>query len=338
MPDSLARHPSEQPMSLPQVFELLSEDLAGVEERIAGLERPDIPLSKDIADHVLALRGKRVRPVLMLLVSRLGGQAVRDEVLEAATVIELVHTATLLHDDCLDGTELRRGFPTVNNKWGQHAAILMGDWLFTKAFDVLCEKRLHHALHILVQHTHRMTCGMNRELNARFDAELSLDDYRRVIDEKTGALFVASCEIGAVLSGMSTEAATEMSEFGRDLGYAFQIIDDIFDFTGDPADLGKPVGTDFRLGFATLPLLHAWETGDADTGRQIAEWFREGSLPDSEWETVQRFVTETGGVERAREEALGFAYSARDRLLAWNGNDAVAPLLATVEYVIARGR
>jgi octaprenyl-diphosphate synthase len=341
MPDSLARRSFgslSSKMTLPEVFELVSEDLLEIEERIGALQRPDIPLSAEIADHVLAMRGKRVRPLLLLLVSRLGGRAERDSVLWSATVTELVHTATLLHDDCLDGTETRRGVPTVNHRWGQHAAILMGDWLFTKGFDLLCEHRLHDALHILVQHTHRMTTGMNRELASRHDAELPVDEYLRVIDEKTGALFVASCEIGALLGGLGEGESAGMSEFGRDLGYAFQIIDDIFDFTGDPSDLGKPVGTDFRLGFATLPLLYAWEEGDPAVGARVAEWFRGGALAAGQWEIVRDFVRDSGGIERARQDALAFAYSARDRLAALNGNDGVAPLLATVEYIIARGR
>ncbi|MEZ5065742.1 MAG: polyprenyl synthetase family protein [bacterium] len=340
MPDSLARQPAglTSRMTLPEVFELVSGDLHDIEVRIGALERPDIPLSAEIAEHVLTMRGKRVRPLLLLLVSRLGAAANRDDVLWAATVVELVHTATLLHDDCLDGTETRRGLATVNHRWGQHAAILMGDWLFTKGFDLLCEHRLHDALHILVQHTQRMTTGMNRELASRHDSALPVEEYLRVIDEKTGALFVASCEIGAVLGGLDERQAAGMSEFGRDLGYAFQIIDDIFDFTGDPSDLGKPIGTDFRLGFATLPLLYAWETGDPETGRRVAEWFREGELTDENWDVVRRFVLESGGIERARAEALAYAYSARDRLAALNGHEGVAPLLATVEYMIARGR
>jgi octaprenyl-diphosphate synthase len=340
MADSLARQTSgvRSTMTLPEVFELVSDDLAEVESRIASLERLDVPLSAEIADHVLGMRGKRVRPLLTLLVSRLGGEADRDEVLWAATVIELVHTATLLHDDCLDGTEMRRGVPTVHEQWGQHAAILMGDWLFTKAFDILCERRLHHALHILVRHTHRMTCGMNRELASRRDASLSVGEYLKVIDEKTGALFVSSCEIGAVLGGLDERTAAVLSEFGRDLGRAFQIIDDIFDFTGDPSDLGKPVGTDFRLGFPTLPLLYAWEDGDPAAGERVAGIFRRGQPSEEEWEVVRGFVLEGGGVDRARRDALAYAYSARDRLAALNGNEGVAPLLATVEYMIARGR
>jgi octaprenyl-diphosphate synthase len=283
------------------------------------------------------MRGKRVRPLLLLLVSRLG-PAERDAVLWSSAVIEMVHTATLLHDDCLDDTTVRRGFPTVNHRFGPQAAILMGDYLFTSGFQLLCEHRLHAALHVLVHHTYRMTRGMNREHAGRRNAALGTEEYLRIVDEKTGALFVSSCEIGALLAGLPEDGIARLSAFGRDLGRAFQIVDDIFDYVGDPESIGKPVGTDFRLGFATLPLLCAWERGDRARGRDVAEWFARGEVGDAEWEAVREFVVDSGGVEQARERALEFAFAARERLAFLNGHEGVAPLLATVEYMIARGR
>jgi octaprenyl-diphosphate synthase len=340
MADSLARESSlpSTSMTLPEVYSLVADDLAEVEKRLAAIERPEVPLTSEIMEHVLALRGKRVRPLLLLLVNRLGRAEDPDGVLWASAVIELVHTASLLHDDCLDGTTIRRGVPTVNHRWDSQAAILMGDYLFTIGFDLLCKHDLYPALHILTHHTHRMTCGMNREYASRHDAELDIDEYLRIIDEKTGALFVSSCEIGAVLGGLSEEATATISEFGRDLGFAFQIIDDIFDFTGDPAAIGKPVGTDFRLGFATLPLLLAFRQGDAARSREVAGIFRRGRPTDGEWKDVREFVVASGGIEGARERALAYAYSARDRLLTLGEHEGIDPLLATVEYMIARGR
>ncbi len=340
MADSLARESSlpSSSMSLPEVYELIAGDLDEIEKRLASIERPDVPLTTEIMEHVLALRGKRVRPMLLLLTARLGSQPDGDGALWASAVIELVHTASLLHDDCLDGTTVRRGVPTVNHQWDSQAAILMGDYLFTIAFDLLCKNDLVPALGILAHHTHRMTCGMNREYASRNDADLTVEEYLRIIDGKTGALFVSSCEIGALLGGLSEEATTVVSEFGRDLGFAFQIIDDIFDFTGDPATIGKPVGTDFRLGFATLPLILSLQQGDADRAREVAEVFRRGDTTEEEWEAVRSFVVESGGIEAARERALTYAYSARDRLLSLGEPEGVAALLATVEYMIARGR
>lgn len=340
MPESLAREGfvTGATMTLPEVLERVGPELAEIESRLASIERPDVPLTAEIMDHVLALRGKRVRPLLLLLVSKLGEEPDREGVLWASAVIELVHTATLLHDDCLDGTELRRGFPTVNHRWGQQAAILMGDYLFTKGFDLLSEHGLHAALSLLTRHTLDMTAGMNREFAGRHRADLSEEEYLTIIREKTGALFVASCELGAVLGGLSEDAARTVSAFGRDLGLAFQIVDDIFDFTGSPTEIGKPTGQDFRLGFATLPFIHALERGDPDEAAAVARVFSRGDVTDDEWEEARQFVLGSGGVESARERALELAYAARDRLAAFNGAEAVSPLLATVEYVIARGR
>ncbi len=324
-------------MTLVDVLHLVRADLEEIEERLTRIQRPEIPLTAEILEHVLAMRGKRVRPLLLLLVSRLG-RADRDAVLWSSAVIEMVHTATLLHDDCLDATTIRRGVPTVNHRWGQQAAILMGDYLFTSGFELLCEHRLHAALHILVQHTYGMTRGMNREHAARRSADLPVDEYLRIVDEKTGALFVASCEIGALLAGRSESEIVRLSAFGRDLGRAFQIVDDVFDYAGDPGAIGKPVGTDFHLGFATLPLLYAWEHGDRSRGRAVREWFARGDVTDAEWAATREFVIESGGVERALAKALEFGSAARDGLAFLNGHEGVAPLLATVEYMIARGR
>jgi len=339
MPESIA-HASRGGvrMTLREVLDRVGPELAEIESRLATIERPEVPLTAEIMDHVLAQHGKRVRPILLLLVSKLGEEPDRDGVLWASAVVELVHTATLLHDDCLDGTDLRRGFPTVNHRWGQQAAILMGDYLFTKGFDLLSEHGLHAALSLLTRHTLDMTAGMNREFAGRHRADLSEDEYLTIIREKTGALFVASCEIGAILGGLAEESARVASEFGRDLGLAFQIIDDIFDFTGNPGEIGKPTGQDFRLGFATLPLIHAFRNGDPAEAEEVAALFARGDVTDSEWKQARRFVMRSGGVESARELALELAYSARDRLAAFNGSEGVTPLLATVEYVIDRGR
>ncbi|MDP6528173.1 MAG: polyprenyl synthetase family protein [Gemmatimonadota bacterium] len=324
-------------MTLPQVVELVRPDLDGLESRLGSLARPDVPMVREILDHVLALRGKRVRPILLFLTARLGEVRDREALLWSAAVVELIHTATLLHDDCLDGTTVRRGLPTVNHRWDQQAAILMGDYLFTRSYEILCEYRAYSAIGILSHHTHRMSCGMNREYAQRRNADLSAEDYFQVIDEKTAALFAASCEIGGTLADLPEESIAEFSRFGRDLGFAFQIIDDIFDFTGDPQEIGKPVGSDFRLGFATLPLIHALEQGAVDRAARVREFFLRGDPSDGEWDEVCAFVLETGGVEFARQKAVACAESARDRLAALDLGEVAAPLRATVEFVIARG-
>ncbi len=339
MPESLTGHPPAAPaMTLPEVFRLLEDDLERFESALESLDRVDIPLASAIMDHVLSLRGKRARPLLLMLVARLGETRRRDDVLWSSVALELIHTASLLHDDCLDGTSLRRGLPTVNHRWGSQAAILMGDYLFTKGFEILCEHRLAHVLRIMSLHTYRMTCGMNREYASWRNAALSEAEYLRIVEEKTAALFVAACEIGGVLAELPESLVAQLSAFGRDLGHAFQIIDDVFDFSGDPQEIGKPVGTDFRLGFATLPLLHAFAHGDKVRGARVAASFARGQVTDAEWEEARSFVIDSGGVEAARARALAYAVSARDRLAVLNGSEGAAPLHATVEYMIARGR
>jgi octaprenyl-diphosphate synthase len=214
----------------------------------------------------------------------------------------------------------------------------MGDYLFTTGFELLRANGLPDALAVLTRQTHRMTCGMNREYAARHDARLTAEAYHRIIGEKTGTLFEASCEIGARLAGLSDGAVERLVEFGRELGLAFQIIDDVFDFAGDPDAIGKPVGTDFRLGFATLPLIESLRLGDPAAAGRVAEVFSRGDVTDAEWEECRAFVLASGGVEAARAEAMRHAYAARERLAFLNGAAGVAPLLATVEFMIDRGR
>jgi octaprenyl-diphosphate synthase len=324
-------------MTLSQVLVALHDDLEQIEDRLASIERPDVALTAEIMEHVLARRGKRVRPLLLMLVARLGDRPDWDRVLWASTVIELVHTATLVHDDCLDGTELRRGTPTVNHRYGEHAAILMGDYLFTSGFELLREHGQMDELAVLTRQTHHMTCGMTREYAGRRDAELGRSAYFRIVSEKTGALFEASCEIGARLAGLAEESVTRLVSFGASLGLAFQIIDDVFDYAGDPEAIGKPVGTDFRLGFATLPLIEALRRGDPEEARAVREIFVRGDVTDAEWETCRSFVLRSGGIEVARAAALEHAHAARDRLAFLNGAAGVAPLMATVEFMIDRG-
>lgn len=340
MPDSLARvvPAGSKTMTLLEVLELVRSDLDEVEERLSSLERPDVPMTAEIMEHVLVRRGKRVRPLLLMLVARLGRDSDREKVLWSSTVIELVHTATLVHDDCLDGTTTRRGVSTVNHRYGEHAAILMGDYLFTVGFELLRAHGLLEELAILTRQTYRMTCGMNREYAGRRRADLDAPTYFRIIEEKTGALFQASCEIGARLAGLSEDGVERLVRFGRDLGLAFQIIDDVFDFAGDPTAIGKPVGTDFRLGFATLPLIEAFRREDSERSRRVAEVFARGDVTEEEWEEARALVQESGGIETAREKALEHAVRARDRLAFLNGAPGVAPLLATVEFLIDRGR
>jgi octaprenyl-diphosphate synthase len=214
----------------------------------------------------------------------------------------------------------------------------MGDYLFTKGFEILCEHRLVQALRLMSRHTYLMTCGMNREYGAWRDPSLTIEEYLRIVDEKTAALFVAACEIGGVLASLPNDLVQELGTFGRELGHAFQIVDDVFDYTGDPLEIGKPVGTDFRLGFATLPLLHAFEHGDKARAAEVARSFERGQITPEEWEMARAFVLESGGIEAARSRALAFAMSARERLAVLNGVEAAAPLYATVEFMIDRGR
>lgn len=325
-------------MTFTEVLDEIQPDLEALEERLRSLQRPSIPMSSEIMDYVLSMCGKRVRPILLMLTARVGEPRDREALLWASVVVELIHTATLLHDDCIDEGVLRRGFPTVNHRWGPQAALLMGDYLFTKGFEILSQRRLDRALGILSRHTHKMTRGMNRELASRYDPRIGEEEYLRIAEEKTGSLFMASCEIGAEVGNIPPESAELLSSFARTVGIAFQIVDDVLDFAADPAETGSPLGNDFRLGFATLPLIYALKDGDPSAAAEVAESFRQREITESSWERARDLVISSGAVEASRRRAGVFAQAARDHLSSLAGSNGLGPLYSIADFVVSRRR
>src|SRR5919199_1335783 len=250
----------EQRLTARRIFGLVSRELALVEEEFERQARSNIQVIAYIGDYLRASGGKRVRPALTLLSARAaGGDAARPNVVRMATVRELLHTATLVHDDIIDTAGTRRNRPSINSRFGNQAAVLMGDWLYMSAFETSLQERSLPVLDILTAVTRKMTEGELLQLTLLGRADVTEEQYFDVLRRKTAYLFSACCEIGAILGGATPEEQRALADYGLNLGTAFQLIDDLLDFTSEEGALGKAAGVDLLEGKLTLPLIYLLE-------------------------------------------------------------------------------
>lgn len=312
----------------------VQEELDRVQEELTRFFVCDVPLINEISRHMLRANGKRFRPTLLLLANRLQGPA-SQEAIVAATIVELVHTATLVHDDSIDRSFLRRGIPTVNSMWNDQTSVIMGDYLYSKAFFLLIEYGMVEVMKILARTTHRMSLGEMLELEHKLDFEMPEEVYYRLILEKTAVLLSAACEIGGYLAWGDGRQRRLLADFGADLGMAFQITDDILDIEGDVETLGKSTGSDIRDGKVTLPLIHTLRTAPPAVTNRIRECMRMENL-DAGAPEVAALVADHGGLDYARQRARGYADRALELLDAFEDSPVRATLHDSVEYVLDR--
>src|SRR6476661_8511013 len=244
-----------------RIFSQIARELAQVELEFERQARSNVQVIDYLADYLRESGGKRVRPALTILANyAVGGDGSRYNSIRMATVMEFLHTATLVHDDIIDSADTRRNRPTVNALYGNETAVLMGDWLYMSAFETSLAERSLPILDILTRVTRKMTEGELLQLTLLGDAEVTEEQYLDVLERKTAYLFSASCEIGAILGGANEEQRTALREYGLNLGTAFQLIDDLLDFTSSEEALGKAAGADLLGGKVTLPLIYLRDT------------------------------------------------------------------------------
>src|SRR5215468_3405401 len=251
-------------MTLEEIRGLVRTDLESVNRVIRARLKSAVPLVDQIADHIIAGGGKRLRPLLVVLVGRACGNA-GPAAIEAAAFIEFVHTATLLHDDVVDGSSMRRGRDTANEVFGNQASVLVGDFVYSRAFQMMASLTSQRVIEIMAEATNVIAEGEVLQLMNAHDPDTSEQRYLEVIHRKTARLFEAGAEVAAVLSGADERVQRSLALYGRHLGAAFQLIDDVLDYRSDPATRGKNLGEDLAEGKPTLPLIHALrETTGAD--------------------------------------------------------------------------
>ena len=295
-----------------EVFGPISGRLEEVEAFLSReLERAE-PMVREVAGYVLGSGGKRLRPALVLLISRmLGATGERD--VRYGSVVELIHTATLIHDDIIDQSDLRRGKPTANNRWGNQTTVLVGDWLYTRSMDLCLELGDVDVMRLLTSATLQMTEGEILADRVRGTLDVSEVQYMDITRRKTAELFAAACALPALFQPSTHHLTEILQEYGRDLGQCFQLIDDLLDFTAQRSKLGKPVMADLREGRVTLPILLLLPRLDAGRRERLREVAASGSfdaMPEAE---VLEMVRTSGVLNEVRARAAEYAESAARR-------------------------
>ena len=289
--------PAPQPPSLAGLLAPVAGDMQAVDACIRERLRSDVALIGAIGDYIIGAGGKRLRPALLLLVARALGYRGNLHVL-LATVIEFIHTATLLHDDVVDESDLRRGRPTSNAAFGNAASVLVGDFLYSRAFQMMVEGGSMRIMQILADATNRIAEGEVLQLLNIHDPTVDEARYLGVVERKTATLFEAAARIGAILAGADERSEQACARYGAAIGTAFQIIDDVLDYDGDALSIGKRVGDDLREGKPTLPVIHALRSASPAQRSQVESAIREGS---GDFAQIARIVHEHGSIDYARD-------------------------------------
>ncbi len=320
---------------LDRLNDLCAADLARVNQLIVDRMQSDVPLIPELAGHLIAAGGKRLRPLLTLASARMFGYEGRHHIGLAAAV-EFIHTATLLHDDVVDESDLRRGRDTANAVWGNQASVLVGDYLFSRAFRLMVESESLDVLDILANASAVIAEGEVAQLTTANDTSTSEEAYLFVIRSKTAALFAAACEVGGLVAGQEETATQALDKYGASLGIAFQLVDDYLDYAASQEKLGKEVGDDFREGKITLPVVLAMRRGD-DTER--AFWKRtmeDCEQNDGDLEAAVEILRRHDALEDTLIRARGYADTARAALSSLPQNEYRAALEDVVDFCVDR--
>ncbi len=328
--DDISRKPHDR------LAEWLAQDMAAVADtiraRMASEHAPRIP---EVTAHLVEAGGKRLRPMLTLAAARLCGYDGTDHV-KLAAAVEFIHTATLLHDDVVDESERRRGRPTANLLWDNKSSVLVGDYLFARAFQLMTEPGSVEVLRILADASATIAEGEVLQLTTAQNLSTDEDTYLKVIRGKTAALFSAATEAGAVIGGAPPAQVAALRQYGDALGIAFQIVDDLLDYGTSPGDIGKNVGDDFRERKVTLPVIKAHARSDAD---ERAFWHRviaKGQQAEGDLVAAREIMVRHGALEATRAAALHWSDTARSALVGLPDHELRAMLDALADYVVAR--
>jgi octaprenyl-diphosphate synthase len=319
-----------------EVFELLREDLVAIEQELGRDAASSVSTITEIAEYLREGGGKRIRPSLLLLAAHLldysGPSAIR-----LGAVVEMVHTATLVHDDIIDGASIRRGRPSPNTTWGNEKCVLAGDWLYMQAFKVALEEKNLRVLDLLISLTQQMVEGELLQIQ-KLGKAVSEAEYYDLIFRKTACLFSTSMRLGAVLAG-STEAQEEkLAAYGRAVGLSFQIVDDVLDLTATEEVLGKPVASDLREGKTTLAVIHAFDHGTARERQTIQRVLDDRSFEYVSREQIREILHRNGSVEYAMAAADRYAEQSRQALASLPESDFKRALLWVPDFVVARDK
>jgi len=301
-----------QAIAAKEIFELIQDDLSLVEKEISLESLASVDAVTQIGQYLQSSGGKRLRPSLLLLSAKLiaDGQA-GPSAIRLGAVVEIIHAATLVHDDVIDDARTRRGRPSTNVQWGNHISVLAGDWLYMQAFQAALRERNFRILDLLIGLTQMMVEGELLQLERIGRIEVTEADCMELVDRKTACLFSVCAKLGALVSGADLATEERLGDYAWNLGMAFQLIDDLLDFTSREHILGKPVGNDLREGKVTLPLVYALECASGEERADVESILRERSYDRVPFRQILSMVERYGGVQRVKERAHAFTEKAR---------------------------
>jgi octaprenyl-diphosphate synthase len=322
------------------MFDLLRDDLRGIELEFSREAASDVSAITDIAGYLREGGGKRIRPALLLLAAKSLGytpSGAGTSIARLGAVVEMVHTATLVHDDIIDEAETRRGRPSANTTWGNSKCVLAGDWLYMQAFRVALDERNFKILDLLISLTQQMVEGEMLQAE-KLGCSIGEHEYYDLIYRKTACLFRVSMRLGAVLAGANEDFEHQMGDYGRSLGLAFQIVDDVLDLTASEETLGKPVASDLREGKATLPVIHSLEHGTSAERTAIENVLSDRGFAHTSHAEILAILQHHGSIEYAMTAAYGSAEAARKAIQTLPESEYKRVLLCVPDFVVARDK
>lgn len=323
-------------MTPEQIFSLVLGDLRKVEEEFDRYIADSYPVVSSIARYLREGGGKRIRPALVLLASRMTGGEANDSAIRMAAVMEMLHTATLVHDDIIDEARVRRGRESANSKWGNDVTVLMGDWLYMTSFDISLRERNFDILDLLTNMTRLMVEGEIMQLSLIGNSHITEAEHLEIVRRKTSHMFSTCAEVGGIVAGASRQERAALARYGLTVGIAFQLIDDVLDFVSTEAKLGKPVANDLREGKLTLPLIYLMEVGDEEHRRMIETVMRERGFDSVSREEILRLIDEHGTLSRALVEARRYADEAVASLSIFQPSRYRQALLSVPKFIVER--
>jgi octaprenyl-diphosphate synthase len=325
-------------IDLAQLFEPIRADLELVDREFARHVQSHVDLIPKIGQYIQTSGGKRIRPAVLLMAARLSGYQGERAVLYAA-VVEFIHTATLVHDDIIDDSTLRRGRPAVHSRWGNDITVLLGDYLYIKSMAMALTHDTLELVRVLCDVTLNMIEGELYQLTKNGDAAITEDEHLDIIRRKTAFLFGGCSQIGGMLGAVSTEREQALREYGFNLGITFQLVDDLLDFTGDTQAVGKPIGSDLREGKVTLALIHLLrQEQDGEAGRIVRDIITSRTVTTEQWTDLLRRLKEHASIDYAYRRAVEYAERAKKPLYAFPPSSERDALLALPDYVLTRDR
>ena len=322
---------------LESVFALIGDDLKNVERQFKKDLESDVPLIRKVGEYVLSSGGKRVRPALLLLAARLLDYK-GDRSVPLASVVEFIHTATLLHDDVVDSANIRRGLASANTLWGNEASVLVGDFLFSKSFSLMVADGDLNVLRVLADATTRIAEGEVLQLICTSDIDITEERYINVVVCKTAVLLAAACQAGAIIGSASPQQEAALAAFGMDLGIAFQLMDDTLDYVADEKEFGKNIGQDLEEGKITLPLIEALRRCSAAERDIVSEIVVKEEFAQDDFDQVFAIVNRYGGIEYTISKARQYIAAAKSHLEIFDESPVRAALFSLADYVVTRER